>query len=144
MPECFLQVYPILYNNAPSAAPTPAPGLLPIFGTLQNIPIIGTFLPVFGGQQPGQNPPNQGGILQGWPSLPNLPSLPTIPGLPNLGGILGGGQQPQQVGGLTCPMGQKQSCKCEPLISIKNMEEKSIDQNDITIVNREVTTNEIR
>lgn len=126
----------MLYNSnpaaaAPTAAPAPAqqPGFFPMLGlNLQNIPIVGTFVPMFTGQQQTPQDPSKpanqgGGILGGWPQLPNLQlpnlQLPNLPNLPNLGGILGGGGGGGgQSSANTCPLGQIHSCKCEPVINL--------------------------
>ena len=56
-------------QTVPQPLPTsPGGGLFPLLGQWngQNIPILGTFIPMLGGQQNGQNPQNPGGILGNW------------------------------------------------------------------------------
>ncbi|EDV99742.1 uncharacterized protein LOC6564722 [Drosophila grimshawi] len=95
-----------------------APGFLPAWS--QNLPIVGTLitnLPLqsLSNMLGGLNLPNMGNLGQ-LGNLANLGNLGQLGTLPNLGG-----SRPGSIGGSapqSCPLTQKLSCRCEPLLSL--------------------------
>ncbi|XP_017850166.1 uncharacterized protein LOC108605114 [Drosophila busckii] len=90
-----------------------SPGFLPGLNQISNLPIVGTLLT----NLPLQSLTNLLGVTGQNAGLLNLGSLGNL--VP-LGGV--GGQRPPannwQQAGSTCPLGQKQTCRCEPLLPL--------------------------